>query len=49
MLWTIVCPCSPRLLGFLFHVVGALIHLLLVIALFVLAVQLLTGRRGSGV
>lgn len=35
------------LLGFIFHVAGALIHLLLVIALIVLVVQLVTGRRSS--
>ena len=34
------------LLGFSFHVAGGLIHLILVIAVVLLAVQLLTGRRG---
>jgi hypothetical protein len=33
------------LLGFGFHVAGSLIHLLLVIALVVLVIQLITGRR----
>jgi hypothetical protein len=33
------------LLGFSFHVAGSLIHLLLVIAVVVLLVNLLTGRR----
>jgi Family of unknown function (DUF5670) len=33
------------LLGFSFHVAGSLIHLLLVIAVAVLIVNLLTGRR----
>jgi hypothetical protein len=33
------------LLGFSFHVAGAFIHLLLVIALIVVVVQLVTGRR----
>ena len=34
------------LLGFSFHVAGGLIHLILVIAVVLLAIQLLTGRRG---
>ena len=34
------------LLGFSLHVGGALIHLLLVLALIVLGINLLTGRRG---
>lgn len=33
------------LAGFAFHVAGGLIHLLLVIALVVIVVQFLTGRR----
>ena len=32
-------------LGFGFHIAGSLIHLILVVALIVLIVQLLTGRR----
>lgn len=46
MLWTIfVILLVMWLLGFSFHVAGSLIHLLLVIALIVLVVNLLTGRR----
>jgi hypothetical protein len=33
------------LLGFTLHVAGSLIHLLLVIALIVLVINLVTGRR----
>ena len=33
------------LLGFSFHIAGGLIHLLLVVALVVLIVNLVTGRR----
>jgi hypothetical protein len=33
------------LLGFSFHVAGGLIHLFLVLAVIMLLVQLLTGRR----
>ena len=33
------------LLGFTLHVTGGLIHILLVIALVVIVLQLLTGRR----
>jgi hypothetical protein len=35
------------LLGFIAHVGGGLIHLLLVIALIMIVVNLLTGRRSS--
>jgi hypothetical protein len=47
MLWTIaVILFVLWLLGaFAFHVGGGLIHLLLVIAVIVIIVQLLTGRR----
>lgn len=46
MLWTIfVILLVMWLLGFGFHVAGSLIHLLLVIALIVLLIQLITGRR----
>ena len=47
MLWTIfVTLLILWLLGFVgFHVLGAYIHLLLVIALVVLIIQLITGRR----
>jgi hypothetical protein len=34
------------LLGFIGHVGGGLIHLLLVIAVIVLVIQLIQGRRG---
>jgi hypothetical protein len=46
MLWTIfVVLAILWLLGFSLHVAGSLIHLLLVIALVVLVVNLLSGRR----
>lgn len=46
MLWTIVVLLLIFwLLGFTLHVAGGLIHLLLVIALVVIVIQLLTGRR----
>ena len=46
MLWTIFAILLVMwLLGFSFHVAGSLIHLLLVIALIVLIVNLITGRR----
>lgn len=46
MLWTVaVILIVLWLLGFGFHVAGGLIHLLLVIALVVVVVQLITGRR----
>lgn len=46
MLWTLfVILLILWLLGFSFHVAGGLIHLLLVIALIVLIVNLVTGRR----
>ena len=46
MLWTIfVILLILWLLGFGFHVAGDLIHLLLVVALVVLIVNLVTGRR----
>jgi Family of unknown function (DUF5670) len=46
MLWTIfVILLILWLLGFSFHVAGSLIHLLLVIAVVVLLINLLTGRR----
>jgi hypothetical protein len=35
------------LLGFSFHIAGGLIHLLLVVALVVLVINLLSGRRGA--
>jgi hypothetical protein len=46
MLWTIaVILVVLWLLGFLANVAGSLIHLLLVIAIVVIAYQLITGRR----
>ena len=47
MLWTLaVILFVLWLLGFaVFHVAGGLIHLLLVIAVIVIVVRLLTGRR----
>jgi hypothetical protein len=47
MLWTIfVILLILWLLGFIgFHVLGAYIHLLLLIALVVLIIQLISGRR----
>jgi hypothetical protein len=46
ILWTIIVVLFVLwLLGFLLHVGGGLIHLLLVIAVIVLIVNLLTGRR----
>jgi hypothetical protein len=48
MLWTIVAVLLILwLLGFSLHVAGGLIHLLLVVALAVIIINLLTGRRGS--
>jgi hypothetical protein len=46
MLWTIfVVLVILWLLGFSLHIAGGLIHLLLVIAVVVLIVNLLSGRR----
>jgi hypothetical protein len=46
MLWTIfVVLLVLWLLGYSFHFAGSLIHLLLVIALILLIVNLVTGRR----
>ena len=46
MLWTVfVVLLILWLLGFSFHIAGSLIHLLLVIAVAVLIVNLITGRR----
>jgi uncharacterized membrane protein len=48
MLWTVfVVLLILWLLGFSFHIAGGLIHLLLVIAVAVLLVNLLTGRRST--
>ena len=46
MLWTIVVLLLILwILGFSLHVAGGLIHVLLVIALVVIVLRLLTGRR----
>lgn len=46
MLWTIVVVLLLLwALGFAVHIGGGLIHLLLVIALIVIVIQLVTGRR----
>jgi len=46
MLWTIFAILLIMwLLGFGFHIAGSLIHLLLVVALIVLVINLVTGRR----
>jgi len=46
MLWTIfVILLILWLLGFSFHIAGSLIHLLLVIAVVVLIINLVSGRR----
>ncbi len=46
MLWTIfVIVLVLWLLGFSFHLAGGLIHILLVVALIILVINLITGRR----
>lgn len=46
MLWTILVVLLVLwLLGFVAHVGGALIHLLLVVALVIFLVNFITGRR----
>ncbi len=46
MLWTVVVLLLILwLLGFTMHVAGGLIHVLLVIALVVVVLRLLSGRR----
>jgi hypothetical protein len=46
MLWTImVVLLILWLLGFSFHIAGSLIHILLVIAVVVLIINLVSGRR----
>jgi hypothetical protein len=48
MLWTIVVVLLILwLLGFSLSIGGGLIHLLLVVALVVVVINLLSGRRGS--
>ena len=46
MLWTIVVLLLIFwVLGFALHVAGGLIHILLVVALVIIVLRLLTGRR----
>ena len=46
MLWTIVAVLLILwLLGFSLHIAGSLIHLLLVIALVIVVINLISGRR----
>jgi hypothetical protein len=49
MLWTIfVILLVLWLLGLVtFHALGAYVHILLVLAIIVLVIQLITGRRGA--
>jgi hypothetical protein len=48
LLWTIIVVLFVLwLIGFAVHVGGGLIHLLLVVALILIVVNLLTGRRAS--
>ena len=48
ILWTVVVIIVALwLLGFIFHIAGNLIHLLLVIALIVIVYNLITGRRNT--
>jgi len=48
MLWTIVAVLLILwLLGFSLHIAGGLIHLLLVVALVVIVINLVSGRRGT--
>jgi hypothetical protein len=50
MLWTIIVLLLVLwLLGFAFEVAGGLIHLLLVVALVILVLNLVSGRRGTRV
>jgi hypothetical protein len=47
MIWTIVVVLAIMwLLGFSLHIGGGLIHLLLVVALVVIVINLVSGRRG---
>lgn len=48
MLWTIIVVLLILwLLGFSLHVAGGLIHLLLVVALVMIVINLISGRRGT--
>lgn len=49
ILWILICAfVALWLLGFVLHIAGGLIHLLLVVALVMLIVNLFTGRRATG-
>jgi hypothetical protein len=49
MLWTIVVVLLILwLLGFSMHIAGGLVHILLVVALVVIVINLLRGRRTLG-
>jgi hypothetical protein len=49
MLWSIVAVLLILwLLGFSFHIAGSLVHVLLVIAVIVVVINLLQGRRPLG-
>ena len=48
MLWTVFAILLLLwLLGWGFHIAGSLIHLILVIALVVLLIEVITGRRAA--
>jgi uncharacterized membrane protein YtjA (UPF0391 family) len=48
MLWTIfVILLVLWLLGFSLHIAGGLIHILLVVALVILVINLVSGRRSA--
>jgi len=48
LLWTIIVVLFVLwLIGFVIHIGGGLIHLLLVIAVILIIVNLLTGRRAA--
>ena len=48
MLWTIVAILLILwLLGFSLHITGGLIHILLIIAIVVVVINLLSGRRAA--
>jgi hypothetical protein len=47
MIWTIVVILLILwLLGFSFHIAGSLVHILIVVAVVVVIINLLGGRRG---
>ena len=49
MLWSIVAVLLILwLLGFSLHIAGSLVHILLVVALVVIVINLLSGRRPLG-